>query len=308
MKIAIMGAGGVGGLYGGRIAKAGEDVTLITRGAHLKALQQNGLRVNSAIHGDFELSTVKATDNPASVGPVDLVLMSVKTYDLDEASRAVAPMVGEDTVVIPLLNGMDIAERVGAVVGMDHVLGGTVYATANIVEPGVVRHVAGDGLIFGELEGGISARGGSIHRMFVAAGIQAELSPDVRKDIWSKFVGIAAIFGVYSVVRVPGSAVAADPDTRALLVDSMREVVALAHKQGIDLGESVVDKFLSILDNVPPDWKPSMLVDLEQGRKLEVEAVQGTVTRLGEELGVPTPVNGFLYAALKLHADGASPS
>ena len=303
-----MGAGGVGGLYGGRIAKAGEDVTLITRGTHLKALQQNGLRVNSAIHGDFELPTVKATDNPASVGLVDLVLMSVKTYDLEEASRAIAPMIRKDTVVIPLLNGVDIAERVSAVAGMEHVLGGAVYATANIVEPGVVRHVAGDGLFFGELKGGISARGEAIHRMFAAAGIQAELSSDVRKDIWGKFVGIAALSGVYSVVRVPGSVVAADPDTRALLVASMREVMELANKQGINLDESVVGKFLSLLDNAPPDWKPSMLVDLEQGRRLEVEAVQGTVIRLGEELGVPTPVNSFLYAALKLHADGASPS
>ena len=307
MKIAIMGAGGVGGLYGGRLAKAGEDVTLITRGAHLKALQQNGLRVTSAIHGDFELPTVMATDNPASVRVVDLVLMCVKAYDLDAANQAIAPMVGEDTVVIPLLNGVDIAERVGAGVGMEHVLGGTVYATANIVEPGVVRHVAGDGLIFGELEGGISARGEAIHRMFVAAGIQADLSSYVRKDIWSKFVG-SALSGVYSVVRVPGSVVVADPDIRALLVASMREVLALANEQGVDLDESVVDKFLSLLDNAPPDWKPSMLVDLEQGRRLELESLQGTIVRMGEKLGVSVPVNRFLYAALKLHADGAAPS
>ena len=307
MKIAIMGAGGVGGFYGGRLAKAGEDVTFIARGSQLRALRQRGLRVKSTLIGDFELSAVQATEDPGSVGVVDLVLMCVKAYDLEAASRAIAPMIAAETVVIPLLNGVDIAERIGALVGMGHVLGGTTYASANVVEPGTIRHLGMDRLIFGELEGGISARGEAIKGAFSGAGVPAELSPDVRKEIWNKFVGLAAMSGVASVVRLPGRKVLGDPDTRALMVAAMGEVEDLAHRQGIDLDRDLIDKLLSVFDDLPPQYKPSMLIDLEQGRRLEVEAVQGTVARLGEKMGVPTPVNSFLYAALKPHADGAGP-
>ncbi|MCZ6557133.1 MAG: 2-dehydropantoate 2-reductase [SAR324 cluster bacterium] len=305
MKIAIMGAGGVGGFYGGRMAKAGEDVVLIARGAHLNALQSRGLRVESAALGDFALPDIRATDDPATVGLVDLVVICVKTYDIGEAIQAIRPMIGEETMVIPLLNGVCAAEEIGDAVGSDHVLGGTVYVNANIVEPGVVRHLAMDRLVFGELRGGSSARCKAVHGMFNAAGIEAELSPDIRKDIWSKYVAMVAVAGVTSVLRLPEKTVMDDPNTRALLVDSMREIEALANCQGIKLDHDLIDKILSMLDGKPPDTKPSMLIDLEQGRRLEVEALQGTAVRLGKELGVPTPVNEFIYAALKLHAEGA---
>lgn len=304
MKISVMGAGGVGGFYGGRLAKAGEDVTFIARGAHLMALQKRGLRVESPSVGNFELRAVKATDDPASVGPVDLVLICVKAYDLAQASKAIKPMIGAETVVIPLLNGVDIAERIGEEVGIDRLLGGIVFVNSNIAEPGVIRHLTMDRLAFGELEGGISARGEALHSMFAAAGIQAELSPNMRKEIWSKFAAMTAVSGVASVVRKPERDIVGDADTRSLLVASLKEIESLAHRQGIKLDQDMVENFLSILDNKPANTKPSMLLDLEQGRRLEVESLQGTAVRLGKKLGVPTPVNEFIYAALKLHADG----
>lgn len=306
MKIAIMGSGGSGGFYGGRMAKAGEDVVFIARGANLEAMRQKGLRVESPTVGDFELPNVQVTDDPSTVGPVDVVFFCVKTYSLEEAARSIVPLVGGETVVIPLLNGVDIAERVGAVVGMNAMLGGCAFVSANIAAPGTIRHQVMDRLMFGALEGGASSRTEAIHAMLTSAGIQAELSPDIRKEIWSKFVGFNAISGVASVARIPGKAVMDDPDTRALYVDSMREVMELAQRQGISLDPNLSDTLVSIMDGWPPQAKPSMLLDLEHGHRLEVESIQGTVVRLGEKLQVPTPVNRFIYTALKPNAAGAS--
>ena len=232
MKIAIMGAGGVGGFYGARMARAGEEVVFIARGEHLQAMQAKGLRVISESQGDFALPRVQATDDPATVGEVDLIWMTCKAYDLEQAAEMVGPMIGENSVVIPFLNGVDNAERIGAVVGMGHLLGGTVFVNANIVEPGVIRHLTMDRLIFGELEGGISDRGTAIHRMFEATGIQAELSPNIAKEIWSKFVVMNAISGVASVVRKPEREIVDDPEIRTLLVASLGEGEELARGQG----------------------------------------------------------------------------
>ncbi|MEE8434684.1 MAG: 2-dehydropantoate 2-reductase [bacterium] len=305
MKIAIMGAGGIGGFYGGRMAKAGQDVVFIARGAHLEALRSKGLRVESQAIGDFEISTVQATDDPGSVGAVDVVFCCVKAYGLEEAARAMAPMVGGNTVVIPLLNGVEIAERLGAVVGMDAMLGGCAFVSANIVEPGTIRHQAMDRLIFGELGGGTSPRAEAVHAMLAACEIPAELSPDIRKEIWTKFVVFNAFSGACSVTRLPGKALVDDPDTRALFMDAMQEVMDLAERQGIALDSDLPAKFASMADGYPPQLKPSMLIDLEQGNRLEVESIQGATVRLGKRLGVPTPVNRVIYAALKPHAAGA---
>jgi 2-dehydropantoate 2-reductase len=305
MRIAVMGAGGIGGFYGGRLARAGGQIIFIARGAHLRALKEKGLRVQSAVSGDFALPAVEATDDPATVGPVELVLMCVKAYDLEAAAQAILPMLAAETAVIPLLNGADIAERVAAVVGAEHVLGGTTYTNANIVAPGTIRHLAMDRLIFGELEGGSSARGEAIRHVLAGAGIGAELSADVRKEIWVKYVALVAMSGVASVLRVPGRAVMADPDARALLEAAMREVMALGEREGIAFDPGLIDHLLDVFDNQAPQYKPSLLLDLEQGRKLEVEALQGTAVRLGEKLGVPTPISRFLYTALKPHANGA---
>ncbi|MEE8435638.1 MAG: 2-dehydropantoate 2-reductase [bacterium] len=304
MKIAIMGSGGVGGFYGGRLARGGEDVTFIARGAHLEAMRKNGLQIESPTAGDFKLAEVQATDNPAEAGVVDLVLVSVKTYGLEEAARAIVPMIGPETTVLPLLNGVDITGRLGAIGGEKHVIGGTVYVAANIAAPGTIRHLTMDRLIFGELEGGTSPRCEAIQEAFTAAGIEADHSSDIKMEIWRKFVGLIAISGVASVTRLPGKAVADDADTRDLLGMAMGEVVRLARSQGIGLDENLPEQLVPMFDSWPPEAKPSMLVALEAGSRLELESLQGTVVRMAEAAGVPTPVNRFIYTALKAFVNG----
>jgi 2-dehydropantoate 2-reductase len=306
MKIAIMGAGGVGGFYGGRMARAGEQVAFIARGPHLKALKAHGLRVESASMGDFALPEVVATDDPAAIGEVDLVWMTHKAYDLEQAAAAIAPLIGGQTVVIPLLNGLDNAERIGEVVGAEHMLGGIVQMSASIREPGVIRHNSGDRMVFGELGGGSSPRAEAILAMLHGADIPAELSTGVRKDIWAKYLQLVASAGLSSLTRQTLDVVVGDEHTRALFLACMREVEALAAKQGVGLDKNACETVLARYDNGPKGVKPSMLLDLERGRKLELEVFQGTAVRLGKELGVPTPVNDYIYAALKLHADGVS--
>ena len=304
MKIAIMGAGGVGGFYGGRMARAGEEVTFVARGEHLKAIQGNGLKVLSESLGDFEIPGAKATDVPAEVGAVDLIWMTHKAYDLKQAAEAIRPMVGEDTVVIPLLNGLDNAEQIGAVVGMEHMMGAIVAMSAAIVEPGVIRHNSGDRFVFGELAGGTSPRAEAIGKMLNDAGIPAELSQDIQVDLWAKYLNLTASAGLSSLTRRTIGEVLGDPDTRELFVACMKEVEALARKQGVALPEDICEQTLT---RYPPGakTKPSMALDLERGRRLELDVFQGTAVRLGEQLGVPTPVNRLIYAALKLHKDGS---
>ena len=304
MKIAVMGSGGVGGFYGARLAKGGADVTFIARGAHLEAMRARGLRVESPLIGDFVLPEVKATDDPASIGPVDVVLITVKSYALTDAARAIVPLIGEHTVVIPLLNGVDIAERINEIVGAGHLMGGVVYVLAAIAEPGVIRHFNADRLVFGELDGGPSERGQAIEAVMKAAGVPGEFSTDIQKEIWNKFIFLSALAGITSVTRSPAGVVREDPDIRRLLIACMQESVALSRELGIAIEEEGWKKHLELIDSLPPQGKPSMLLDLEQGRKLEVEALNGTAARLGEKLGIPTPVNRFIYAVLKPHANG----
>jgi 2-dehydropantoate 2-reductase len=207
-------------------------------------------------------------------------------------------------VVIPLLNGIDIAERVGKVVGMEHMLGGLARVSAKLERPGVVRHVSWGVLMFGELQGGISPRGEAILAAMREARTRAELLPDIRRELWSKFVQNAT-GAVCTVMRCPPAQVVRDPDTRALAIACLRETEAVARRQGIALEADICEQVMSRAEALSPEMKPSMLLDLEQGRPLELENVTGVVVRLGKELGVETPVNRFIYAALKLHADGA---
>jgi 2-dehydropantoate 2-reductase len=304
MRIAIMGSGGIGGYYGGRLALAGNDVTFIARGAHLEAMRTRGLRVEST-KGDFALPAVQVTEDPAPIGAVDLLLMATKTYDLDTAVETARSLIGPQTTVLPLLNGVDIAERISAVVGPEHVLGGLCVLSSAVAEPGVIRHVTPfESVVFGELSGETTPRCQALLETLKAAGINATLSGQIRTELWKKFVMLATIAGVCCAVRHPAEIVA-DPDVRALFSGSLEEIAAVARAQGVLLPDTVVQDTLRFFDGVPPGTKPSMLVDLEAGRRLEVEAINGAVVRLGAELGVPTPVNRFLYAALKPHAAGA---
>jgi 2-dehydropantoate 2-reductase len=300
-----MGAGGVGGYYGAVLAQAGEDVTFIARGAHLQALRQRGLKVESQAKGNFALEKVQATDKPADIGPVDLILMATKAYDLEAAAASLKPCLGPNTVIVPLLNGVDIADRIASAVGKAYVLGGMCQISASIVEPGTIRIVGPlNKIVFGELAGGTSPRTEAVFQALQKAGINVELSPQVLVDIWNKFLFITAIGGVCTLTASVLGPVRGDPDTRALLVGVLEEGHALAKQLKIPLKPSVVQDILGNLDKLPEGSKPSMLLSLEQGGKLEVDALNGTAARLGKQLGVPTPINQFIFTALKLRADG----
>lgn len=298
MKIMIMGSGGVGAYYGGLLAQQGNDVTFIARGAHLQALRANGLQVKS-VHGDFHIVPVKATDTPAEAGVVDLILFCVKTYNTDEAVKTIQPAIGAQTVVMSLQNGVDAPERIGKIVGMEHVLGGVTHISSALEAPGVVKQVSQFRRIaFGELDGSISPRVQSIDEVLRSTGITVEITRDIRKMLWTKLVFISAASGLGSLTRLPMGDYRSVPETRMMIVNLMREVEATARAQGITLDADVVEKSLKFMDDAAPHIKASMQLDVEASRRTELESMIGVIGRQGRELGVPTPVADMVYASL----------
>jgi 2-dehydropantoate 2-reductase len=298
MKILIMGTGGVGGYYGGLLAKEGNDVTFISRGAHLYAIRHEGLQVKS-VHGNFTISPANATEHPAKVGPVDLILFCVKTYNTDEAAEAIRPAVGPQTAVLSLQNGIDAAERIAKVIGMEHVLGSATWLSSAVEASGVIRQVSEfRRIVLGEMDGSQSARIQSIYEVLKNTGITVEISEDILKILWTKFVFIAAVSSLGSLTRLPMGDYRAVPETRGLISGIMQEIESLARAQGIVLDEDVVQKSLKFMDDAAPHIKPSMQVDVESGRRTEIESMIGVIGRKGRELGVPTPVADFVYASL----------
>ncbi len=298
MKIAVIGTGGVGGYYGGLLAQHGHEVTFIARGAHLEAIRKNGLQVKS-IHGDFLVSPAKATDDPASVRPVDLALFCTKAYATDEAARSIQPLVGADTAVLSLQNGIDAAERIGSVVGMEHLLGGATWISAAIEAPGVIRQVSQfRRVVLGELDGRLTGRARAIHAAFQETGITAELSQEILKVLWTKFTFIAAASSLGSLTRLPIGDFRTVSEARALILAIMREVEAVGRANGVDLDANVIEQCLAFVDNAAPGIKASMQLDVESGRPSELESLIGVIGRQGRTLGVPTPAADFVYAAL----------
>jgi 2-dehydropantoate 2-reductase len=298
MKILIMGTGGVGGYYGGLLAQQGHQVTFISRGAHLYAIRHEGLKVNS-IHGNFTVFPANATDDPARVEPVDLVLFCVKTYNTDEAAQAIRPVVGLQTSVLSLQNGVDAAERIGNVVGREHVIGGATWLSSAVESPGVIRQISQfRRIVFGELAGGSSERIQSILEVLNPTGITIETSENIQKILWTKFVFISAVSAFGSLTRLPMGDYRAVPETRGLISGIMREVEALARAQDILLDPDVVQKSLEFMDNAAPHIKPSMQLDVESGRRTELESMVGVIGRKARELGVRTPVADFAYNSL----------
>jgi 2-dehydropantoate 2-reductase len=298
MKIAVMGTGGVGGYYGGLLAQHGHEINFIARGAHLKAIQDNGLQVKS-IHGDFQVKPAQATDDPAQVGPVDLVLFCTKTYSTDEAVHLIKPLVAPDTTVLPLQNGIDAADRIGAVVGMEHMLGGVTWISSAVEAPGVIKQVSQfRRVVMGELDGQVTSRAQAVHKAFEETGITAELSENVLKISWTKFVFISAASSLGSLTRLSIGEYRSVSEARAMMTNLMREVESIARAQGVDLDQDVVQKSLDFVDNASPQIKPSMQLDVEAGRRSELEAMIGVVGRKGRELGVPTPIADMVYASL----------
>jgi len=298
MKIMIMGSGGVGSYYGGLLAKQGNDVTFIARGAHLQALRTNGLQVKS-VHGDFAIIPAQATDSPAEVSAVDLILFCVKTYDTDDAAKAIQPAVSPQTAIISLQNGVDAVERIGKVVGVEHVLGGVTQISSAIEAPGVVRQVSQfRRIILGELDGSISARAQSIEKTLKETGVTVEITQNIFKALWTKLVFISAASGLGSLTRLPMGDYRSVPETRAMIVSLMKEVETVARAQGIALDADVVKKSLDFIDAAAPQIKASMQLDVEAGRRTELESIIGVIGRKGRELGVPTPTADAINAAL----------
>jgi 2-dehydropantoate 2-reductase len=298
MKIAVMGTGGIGGYYGGLLARAGHNVTFIARGAHLQAIRTSGLQVKS-VYGDFTIAPAQATDSPAEVGPVELVLVCVKTTDTDQAAQAIKPMVGPDTAVMSLQNGIDAAERIGAVVGIAHVLGGATWVSSAIEAPGVIRQVSQfRRIVLGELDGRVTPRAQAILETLASSGATVELADNILKVLWTKFVFISGISGVGSLVRLEIGDYRAVPETRALMAALMRDVEAVGRASGVALDADVVQQALVFIDNAAPSIKPSMQRDVETGRPSELDSMIGVIVRKGRQLGVPTPAADMVYAAL----------
>lgn len=298
MKILIMGTGGVGGYYGGLLAQQDNEVTFIARGAHLYALRHEGLKVKS-IHGDFHIFPANATDEPINVGPVDLILFCVKTYSTDDAAQAIRPAVGARTVVMSLQNGVDAAERIGKAIGMEHVVGAATWLSSAVEAPGQIKQISQfRRIVFGELNGGRSERIQSIFEVLNQTGITVEISENIQKVLWTKFVFISAASSLGSLTRLPMGDYRSVPETRRLLSSLMQEVEALAGAQGIILDPDVVQKSLEFTDNAAPHIKPSMQLDVESGRRTELESMVGVIGRKGRELGVPTPTADFVYGSL----------
>jgi 2-dehydropantoate 2-reductase len=306
MRIAVMGSGGVGGYLGGRLAASGQDVTFIARGAHLAALRDQGLRIESAGLGDATVAPARATDDPPTVGPVDLVIFAVKLYDTESAARAARPLIGSGTGVVTLQNGVDSVAVLAAALGADHVIGGSAQIAAVIAAPGVIRHTGTMArFLFGELDGAQSERVAALSAALEAAGVDHQVSDDIARDIWAKMVFLATFAGVTALTRLPIGRVRADPDTRALYSDGLAEALAVARAKGSALPHDFVAKALARTDQLPAEMKSSMLEDLERGKRLELAWLSGAIVRMGRELGVPTPVHAFITTALKLHADGS---
>ena len=291
MRLAIFGTGGVGGYFGARLAASGNDVAFIARGRHLAVMREHGLQIKSPL-GDVTVKPVQASDDPAAIGPVDAVLFCVKLYDTETAAAKLKPLLGPDTAVISLQNGVDSEARIEAIVGQGHVVGGVAYISAVIDAPGVVRHLNTQAkLAYGELNGKPSARIEHFHAACQKAGFTCELSNDIDVLIWEKFVMLASMAAVTGVTRSPIGPILADTDTRALFVDAMREVAAVARAKGIALAPDVVERTLKFAGQLPAAMKASLAHDLDRGNRIEIEGLSGAVGRLGQAAGVPTPVH-----------------
>lgn len=300
MRIVIVGAGGVGGYYGGLLAHAGYDVTFIARGDHLRAIRANGLQVQS-VHGDFEIRPAQATDNPGGVGPVDLTFFTVKTYDTDSAAVLMRPLVGPNTAILPLQNGVESAAQLSHHFGKEAVLGGLTQVVAYVAEPGVIRQESRfRRIVFGELDGRETPRLKAVLEALVRSGAEAEATDNIDKALWTKLLFIASYSGITSVTRAPAGPVMASAEARSLLNQAMREVEAVARAKGISLDEDVVGKTMAFCEKLDPTATSSMQRDVASGRRLEHDALNGAVVRAGRETGIPTPVHEFIWTCLKV--------
>jgi 2-dehydropantoate 2-reductase len=305
MKIAVMGSGGVGGFYGGHLAHVGCDVTFVARGAHLKAMREHGLKIESAAHGDIHVPKVKVTEDPATIGPVDLVIIAVKLWDIETTANAIKPIVGPHTGVLSLQNGVIKDDILRRAFGDKAVMGGVGYVATHISRPGVIHQTGTlQRLLFGEYDGSRSERAETLYAAALRTGIEPELSADIRKTLWEKYVFLVGLSGSTTTMRSTIGPIRENPQTRAFLHDLMRETVAVGRAHGVALPGDYADQRMTFADSVAPDMTSSMHHDLEGGNRLEVAWLSGGVLQLGKAVKVPTPANRAVWDMLALHADG----
>lgn len=300
MRIAMMGAGGVGGYFGGRLAASGCDVTFIARGPHLEAIRQKGLQIDSRDMGSTTLFPAQATDDPSSVGKVDYVIIGVKLWDTAAAGCAILPMLGPGTTVLSLQNGVEGDDVLAPIVGAERLIGGVAFIASSVGEPGVIKHIGTmQRLVIGEYKADSSPRVEALHDALITAGVTAQVSTDIQKTIWEKFVFLVGLSATTTLARTTLGPIREDVDGREFLFAVMRETVAVARAKGIGLPADYAADRLAFADGLPTDMTSSMHHDLNNGKPLELAWLSGAVARFGKELGVPTPVNHTVFAALK---------
>jgi len=306
MRIAVLATGGVGGYFGARLAASGEEVHFLARGRHLAALRAHGLTLESA-NGNLQLEPIRVAEDAREIGPVDAVIFAVKLWDTEAAGRSALPLLAPDTAVISFQNGVDSLDRLAPILGASHLLGGAAYIGSTIAAPGVIRHTGTLArLLFGESDGRESARAKAFLAACRKAGIEAELSPEIAREIWAKFALLASFSGIGCLARLPIGRMRGEPETLELLMGAIAEVTALARAKGVELGPDFLASQAKRIAAMPAEMKPSMLVDLEHGNRLELDWLSGTVAHLAEAAGVPAPIHHVVAAALKPHAMGAA--
>ena len=304
MRIAIVGAGGVGGGFGAALAHAGADVSFIARGAHLAAMQKDGLRVES-VRGNTHLKPTQATDDPKKIGPVDYVIFCVKLWDVESAGEMIRPLIDKDTAVIPLQNGVCAPERLLPILGEDHVMGGVAQISASIGEPGLIKQTGTFmRMLFGELDGRKRERGEKLAAMCDKAGFESLHSDQILTELWMKFLLLATNAGTMAMIRQPLGRIRDDADIVAMMRAGYQETMDVGRARGVKLPDDAVERTLAWNRAAPATLLPSMAVDLMRGNRLELPWLSGKVVALGKELGVPTPTHALMYAALKSYAMG----
>ncbi len=304
MKIGIIGAGGVGGYYGARLIEAGNEVSFVARGEHAAALRASDLKVESQL-GNADVKPAMVAEDPAQIGPVDLVIIAVKLWDTEQAARLALPMLGPSTTVVSLQNGIEKDDVLRSVAGKERVIGGVTFIAATIAKPGTIAHTGTMArIVIGELDGPRTKRIDEIVSVLQAAKINADASDTMRWMTWQKFVFLIAMSGTTTLIRQTIGPIRENPVTRRLLLDIMQEAVALAKASGIDVPDGFAEERLAFIDTLPAEMNSSMGVDLQRGNRLELEWLNGAVVRLGERFGVPTPVNRTVVAGLTLYAGG----
>ena len=304
MKIAMMGSGGVGGLIGARLAHAGYDVSFIARGAHLAAMREHGLRLESSV-GNVHLPRPRVTDDPSTIGPVDIVIFSVKLWDTEPAARAILPLIGPETGVISLQNGVRKDDILRPIVGEKALMGGVAYMGTAIARPGVIQHTGTvQRVVFGEYDGRRSKRAQELLEWCRKAGLDAAISDDIRRTLWEKFAFLVGMAAVTATIRLPIGPIRSHPLTREFYLDAMREAAAVGRAHGVRLPADFAEERMAFVDTLPPTMTASLQLDLERGNPLEVEWLSGSVVELGAAVGVATPIHRAARDILILHAPG----